>query len=54
MISGTVVGCIGTELIVENNDHILSLNLKHFLGYPVTIGSTITPIDLPPTQASLF
>ncbi|NCU39018.1 DUF2797 domain-containing protein [Candidatus Saccharibacteria bacterium] len=54
MISGTVVGCIGTELIVDNNDHILSLNLKHFLGYPVEISNSVIPIDLPPAQASLF
>lgn len=54
MISGIAVGCIGTELLVENNDRLLSLNLKHFVGYPVTMSSTTEPIDLPPTQASLF
>ncbi len=54
MISGDVVGCIGTELIAKNDSRLLSLNLKKFIGYPVELSSTIEPISLPPQQASLF
>lgn len=54
LISGTVVGCLGAELLVENDGRLLSLNLKHFTGYPITIGDSIQQINLPPAQASLF
>lgn len=54
LISGSVVGCLGAELLAKNDGRLLSLNLKHFTGYLITTSDTIQSIDLPPTQATLF
>lgn len=54
MISGLVVGCVGTDIIVDNDGRLFSLHLKHLSGYPVTISSDVETVDAPPVQASLF
>lgn len=53
-ISGTIVGCVGTELITRYDDRLLALNLRKFAGYEATIRDSAEPIELAPVQASLF
>lgn len=53
-ISGDVVACVGTELIARNDDRLIALNLKNFLGYQVVMNDSIQPIELPPLQPTLF
>lgn len=54
LISGEVVGCLGTDIITLNNERLFSLHLKNFVGYPITIRQSAEPLDAPPVQASLF
>ena len=54
MISGTYLGCVGDVLIMQHGDHRLALSLKQLHGYPASIINSITPLNLPPQQASLF
>jgi Protein of unknown function (DUF2797). len=54
VISGEMVACVGSLLIVRNEDNLLTLPIKKFIGYGVDISSAIEKIELPPKQFSLF
>jgi len=54
VISGNVVACVGSVLIVKNGDDLLGLAVKKFLGYEVKIGTEVRDLELPAQQVSLF
>lgn len=53
-ISGQCIGQLGSLLFCSQNDSLLYLPLKKFVGYNVTMRDTITPISTPAKQISLF
>jgi hypothetical protein len=54
IISGEVIGMLGTILFCKQQDTSLFLPLKKRIGYKVTLSSDETPIALPARQTSLF
>lgn len=53
-ISGEVVGMIGTTLITKYQTEYIVLPLKQYVGYMITISKSLTTLDLPARQATLF
>lgn len=53
-ISGKGIGMIGSLLFCEQQDTILYLPIKKYVGYRALIDDTITPIATPAHQTSLF
>lgn len=53
-VSGKMVGALGSLFFFDQQDTPLFLPMKKYLGYPLTLTQTITPIDLPARQISLF
>lgn len=53
-LSGVVRGVVGRYLVLDNNDRLYGVWLDSLLGYQLTIDDSITPIEAPPQQASLF
>lgn len=54
LISGTCIGQIGSLLFAQQADSVYYLPLKKYIGYTVTLSDTVTPIDTPAQQISLF
>jgi hypothetical protein len=54
LISGRSVGMLGTILWCAQDDAMLYLPLKKYIGYNVTLSYDAVPIELPPRQTSLF
>lgn len=54
MISGKCVGALGSLLFFQQQDSVLYIPLKKYTGYHLSIDNTITPIDTPAHQTSLF
>lgn len=54
LISGQVTGVLGSILFAAQQGTLLALPLKRFVGYPVHISETESPLDLPQQQMSLF
>lgn len=54
VISGKVVACVGSILVVENEGELLGLSIKKVLGYKARISDEIEAVELPERQASLF
>lgn len=54
MISGEGIGMLGAALFCRQNDTLLYLPLKKYVGYKVTLTRTVTAIDTPAMQTSLF
>lgn len=53
-LSGTFVGLIGQLLVMEQQNRLLAMPMKQYLGNYVTIAGDIAPLKLAPVQASLF
>lgn len=53
-ISGTVLAIVGDIIFTKYNDRMLALPVGRYKGYPLTITSTLTELDLPAEQISLF
>jgi hypothetical protein len=54
IISGKVIGMIGTVLICWQQDTPVFLPLKKYTGFRMTLTLEETPLDLPAQQISLF
>jgi hypothetical protein len=54
ILSGQGIGMLGAVLFCQQNDALLYLPLKKHVGYKMTINTTVTPIDIPARQTSLF
>lgn len=54
LISGECIGQLGTMLFCRQDDAILYLPLKKYVGYTVTVSDIVTSIDTPARQISLF
>ncbi|MDO4684466.1 MAG: DUF2797 domain-containing protein [Candidatus Saccharibacteria bacterium] len=53
-ISGTVTAIVGDIIFTNYDDRTLALPLGRYTGYPLTITQTLTELDLPAEQISLF
>ena len=53
-ISGGCVGLLGSVLFCTQADSLLYLPLKKYVGYNLRLDNTVSPIDLPAQQTSLF
>jgi hypothetical protein len=53
-VSGKGIGMIGSLLFCAQQDEILYLPMKKYVGYRTLIDDTITPIAIPARQTSLF
>jgi hypothetical protein len=54
MVSGKVIGMLGSLLFCLHQDTPVFLPLKKHVGYRLTLSHSETPIDLPAQQTSLF
>lgn len=54
MISGKAVGMLGSLFFCLQQDSLVFLPLKKYIGYPVTLSDNEVPIALPARQISLF
>jgi len=54
VISGKVIGMIGSVLLCQNDSRLVALPLKQYTGYRCTLGSSATDLDLPAEQLSLL
>jgi hypothetical protein len=54
IISGRVIGSLGTLLFCHYKDTPIYLPLKKYIGYQIEFLHGETPLDLPARQASLF
>lgn len=54
LISGKVIGMLGSLLFCEQQDTPVFLPLKKYVGYKVALNYDETPIELPARQISLF
>lgn len=54
LVSGKVIGSLGTVLFCDYEGTPVYLPLKKFVGYTVELLHEQLPINLPPRQASLF
>ena len=54
VLSGEVVGMLGSLLFSRQQDEILYLPLKKYVGFRVTLSTEETNISLPSRQTSLF
>jgi hypothetical protein len=54
LLSGRVIGSLGTLLFCHYNDTPVYLPLKKYVGYQIEIFHSETPLSLPARQASLF
>lgn len=53
-LSGAFVGLVGQLLVMEQQNRLLAMPMKQYLGNYVTIAGDVAPLDLAPVQASLF
>lgn len=53
-ISGQTTGMLGSLLFCSQQDTLLLLPLKRYMGYRVTLGYNETRLELPARQTSLF
>lgn len=54
IVSGKVIGMLGSLLFYEQKDATLFLPVKKYVGYPVVISEEEVTIKLPARQTSLF
>jgi hypothetical protein len=54
MIAGTAIGMIGSVMICQQGDDLFYLPLKSHVGYRADITDSVTAIDAPARQISLF
>jgi hypothetical protein len=54
ILSGRVIGSLGTLLFCHYNDTPVYMPLKKYVGYTIELLHTQTPFELPARQASLF
>lgn len=54
IISGKAIAIVGSLLLTMQEDDILVLPLKKFIGYRVSVSHELIPIDTPAQQISLF
>lgn len=54
LLSGRVIGSLGTLLFCHVGDTPVYLPLKKFVGYRMNLRHEETPLDIPARQASLF
>lgn len=54
VFSGELTGVAGYIWLAQNQGETLTIALKKYEGYPLVISKTLTPIELPERQASLF
>ncbi len=54
ILSGRVIGSLGTLLFCHYNDTPVYMPLKKYVGYTIELRHTQTPFELPARQASLF
>ena len=53
-LSGAFVGLVGQLLVMEQQNRLLAMPMKQYLGNYVTITGDIAPLKFAPVQASLF
>jgi len=54
LISGKVIGMLGSLLFCEQNDSLLFIPLKKHIGFKVHVSYEQSPVTLAPRQTSLF
>lgn len=54
LVSGSARAVVGDIIFMEHNDRTVALPLKRYTGYTITLDDSITPLDLPAEQVSLF
>ena len=53
-VSGICIGQLGTLLFCRQDDSLLMLPLKKYVGYTMSLNDAVTPIETPAQQISLF
>ncbi len=54
LISGQTTAIIGDIMFMQHDDRTVALPLRRFTGYKASFDTSITPLDLPAEQVSLF
>jgi hypothetical protein len=54
LLTGKVIGCLGTLLFCEYRDMLVYLPLKKYVGYRLHLSYDIATLELPARQTSLF
>lgn len=54
LVSGACIGQLGSIILCAQDEEIFYLPLKKYIGYEMKLNNTITPIDTPARQTSLF
>lgn len=54
LLSGDCIGQLGSFLFCKQSEALLYLPLKKYVGYKVTLDNSVTKIEIPAQQISLF